>query len=136
MKILRYLLFIPVSLIVISLIYLLFGLLLYWFIGLSKFWLMVILIFFGGMIWGIFKMLSALIMVLISKLSPSFEFAFWTILVLSIINGIWEIVNAWSMDINYSGKVIFVAIVYSILVVELTFALIIGSFSTEETYYD
>jgi len=136
MKFLRYLLFIPVSLIVISLIYLLFGLLLYWFIGLSTFWLMVILIFFGSIIWGIFKMLSALIMGLTSKLSPSFEFAIWTILVLSIINGIWAIVNAWSMDINYSGKVIFGAIVYSILVVELTYALIIGSGSTKETYYD
>ena len=81
-------------------------------------------------------MLSSLIMSLTSKLSPSFEFAFWTILVLSIINGIWAIVNTWSMDINYSGKVILGAIVYSILVVELTFALILGSASTEKTYYD
>ena len=132
MKFIRYLLFIPISLIVISLIYLLFGLLLYWFIGLSTFWLVVILIFFGSMIWGIFKMLSALIMGFTSKLSPSFEFAFWTIVVLSVINGIWAIVNAWSLDVNYSGKVVFGAIVYTVLIFELTLALIMGSASLEE----
>jgi len=127
MKYLRYLLFVPVTFIIISLIYLLFSFLLYWFIGLSKFWLIVILVFFGGTIWQIFKILSALIMNFTSKISPSFEFAFWTIIVLSILNGILAIVNAWSMDISYSSKVVFGAIIYSVLVFELTLALIIGS---------
>jgi len=132
MKYLRYLLFVPVTFIIISLIYLLFSFLLYWFIGLSKFWLIVILVFFGGTIWQIFKILSALIMNFTSKISPSFEFAFWTIIVLSILNGILAIVNAWSMDISYSSKVVFGAIIYSVLVFELTLALIIGSTTSEE----
>jgi hypothetical protein len=136
MKFLRYLLFIPICILVISLIYWLFALLLTWFIGLSTFWLIAILIFFGSMIWGIFKMLSALIMGFTSKISPSFEFAFWTITVLSVLNGIFAVYNTWTMDINYSGKVIFGAIVFTILVVELTFALVLGSGSMEETYYD
>jgi len=46
---------------------------------------------------------------------------------LSELNGILAIVNAWSMDINYSGKVVFGAIVYTVLVFELTLALIMGS---------
>ena len=132
MKYLRYLLFVPVTFIIISLIYLLFSFLLCWFIGLSKFWLIVILVFFGGTIWQIFKILSALIMNFTSKISPSFEFAFWTIIVLSILNGILAIVNAWSMDISYSSKVVFGAIIYSVLVFELTLALIIGSTTSEE----
>ena len=132
MKYLRYLLFIPVTFIIISLIYLLFNFLLYWFIGLSTFWLILILVFFGGTIWQIFKILSALIMNFTSKLSPSIEFAFWTIVALSVLNGILAIINAWSMDINYSSKVVFGAIIYSVLVFELTLALIIGSTTSEK----
>ena len=132
MKFLRYLIFIPICFVVLGIIYWLFGLLLSWFIGLSTFWLIAILLFFGGAIWGLFKALSGVLMGLTSKISPSFEFAFWTVLVLSAINGIWTIVNAWSMDINYSGKVIFGAIVFTVLIVELTFALIMGAAAFEE----
>lgn len=132
MKFLRYLIFIPICLVVLGIIYWLFGLLLSWFIGLSTFWLIAILLFFGGGIWGLFKVLSGVLMGLTSKISPSFEFSFWTVLILSAINGIWTIVNAWSMDINYSGKVIFGAIVFTILIVELTFALIMGAAAFEE----
>ena len=127
MKFLRYLIFIPICVVVIGIIYWLFGLLLIWFIGLSTFWLIIILIFFGGAIWGLFKGLSALLMGLTSKISPSSEFAFFTVLALSAINGIWAIVNAWSMDINYSGQVIFAAIIFTFLILELTFALIVGA---------
>jgi hypothetical protein len=94
MKFLRYLIFIPICFVVLGIIYWLFGLLLSWFIGLSTFWLIAILLFFGGAIWGLFKGLSGVLMGLTSKISPSFEFAFWTVLVLSAVNGIWTIVNA------------------------------------------
>lgn len=86
--------------------------------------------------WGIFKMLSAFIMSFTSKISPSFEFAFWTITVLSVLNGISALYNIWTIDTNYSGQLIFGAIVCTMLIVELTFALILGSASMEETYYD
>jgi hypothetical protein len=35
------------------------------------------------------------------------------------------------MDINYSGKVIFGAIVFTILIIELTIALILGAVASE-----
>jgi len=70
-----------------------------------------------------------------SMLAPNRMFSFWTVLILSIINGIGTIYNSWTMDVNYSGEVIFGAIVFTILVLELTFALIYGSVAAiEETY--
>lgn len=135
MKLIRYILFIPVCFLALGIVYWGFSHLLIWFIGLSTFWLIVILIFFGGAIWGLFKGLSAMLMSFTSMLAPNRMFSFWTVLVLSIINGIWAIYNSWTMDVNYSGKVIFGAIVFTILVLELTFALIYGSAAaTEEAY--
>lgn len=90
----------------------------------------------GSLIWRIFKALSAVIMAFTSKISPSFNFAFWTITVLSSINGIWAIYNSWILEIAYSRKVLFGVIIFNILVIELTFALIQGSSSTEDTYYE
>ena len=134
MKLIRYILFIPVCFLAIGIVYFSFGLLLTWFIGLSAFWLIGILLFFGGTIWGLFKGLSAMFMSFSSKLAPNRMFSFRTVLILSIVNGIWTIYNFWTMDVNYSGKVIFGAIVFTILVLELTFALIYGSaVAPEET---
>jgi len=135
MKLIRYILFIPVCFLALGIVYWGFSHLLTWFIGLSTFWLIVILIFFGRAIWGLFTGLSAMLMSFTSMLAPNRMFSFWTVLILSIINGIGTIYNSWTMDVNYSGEVIFGAIVFTILVLELTFALIYGSVAAiEETY--
>lgn len=76
-----------------------------------------------------------MLMSLTSMISPNRAFSFWTVLILSIINGIWTIYNSWTMDINYSGKVIFGSIIFTILVLELTFALIYGSVTAMEEDY-
>jgi len=135
MKLIRYIFFIPICFLALGLVYWGFGFLMNWFINLSTFWMIIILIFFGGAIWGIFKGLSALLMSFASQISPNKNFSFWTILVLSGINGIWAIYNSWTMPINYSGKIIFAAIVMTILILELTFALIYGAAATIEDEY-
>ncbi len=127
MKLIRSILFIPICFLALGIVYWAFGHLLTWFIGLSTFWLILFLIFFSGAIWGIFLSLTSMLMTFTSMIAPNRMFSFWTILVLSIINGIWTIYNTWTMDVNYSGKVIFGSIVLTILVLQLTFALIIGS---------
>ena len=132
MKLIRYIVFIPLCFLALGIVYWAFGHLLSWFIGLSTFWLIVILILFGSAIWGLFQGLSSMLMRLTSMVSPNRLFSFWTVLILSIINGVWTIYNSWTMEINYSGKVIFGAIVFTILVIELTFALIYGSATTME----
>lgn len=132
MNFLRYLAFLPVSILVIGLIYYLFGLLSSWFFGLSTFWLIVVLFLLGGMIWGLFSSLSAMVMSLISKVSPNSKFALWTIAVLSVIYGLLAITAVWSNDVVYSGKLLFAAIGYTVLVIMLTLALIAGSVSAVE----
>jgi hypothetical protein len=132
MKFLRYLVFLPICILVIGLIYYLFGLLSSWLFGLSTFWLVVVILFLGSMIWGLFSGLSAAVMGFVSKISPSFKFAFWTIAVLSVLFGILAIISVWSLNINYSGKLLFAAIAYTVLVIQLTFGLIAGSASLEE----
>lgn len=135
MKIIRYLIFIPICLFVISLVYTLFAYLLSWFVTLGTFWLILIFFLFGGAIWGLFKGLSALLMSFTSRISPNLQFSFWSVLIISGINGIWTIVNTWTMDINYSFKVIFASIIFTILIIELTMALIMGSAASLEEEY-
>lgn len=72
-------------------------------------------------------MLSALLMNLSSKLSPNKNFSFWTILVLSCLNGIWTIYNFWALPIDFGGKEIFAGIVLTTLIIELTLALMYGA---------
>ena len=127
MKFIRYILSIPIYFLAISIVYWAFGHLLTWFIGLSLFGLLFMLFFFGGMIWGVFLALSAILMRFTSMIVPNKMFGFWTVLVLSIINGIYTIHNIWKMDVNSNDIALFGAIIFTILVLELTFALIYGS---------
>lgn len=126
MKLIRYILFIIVCLLVLGIVYWSFGQLLSWFLSLSIFWLIVIAIF-GSMLWRLFKFLSGMLIGVASLFVPNRIFGFWTVLLLSILYGIWIIYNSWTMDIDYSGKVIFIAIVFTYLVIGLTYALISGS---------
>jgi len=135
MKLIRYILFLPICFMALGIVYWGFNHLLSWFIGLSTFWLIVVLLLLGGTIWFFFKILSAFLIHYTSMLAPSRTFSFWTIFALSLFNGIWAIYNTWTLDLNYSSNIIFGAIVFSILVLELTFALIYGSvIVTKETY--
>lgn len=127
MKLIRTLLVIPACLIALGIVYWAFGLLLLWFIGLSKFWFIVVLIFFGGAIWGLFTAISAGLTMLTSMISPNKLFSFWTVVVLSVLFGGRAIYRAWTLDLEYSGKVIFGMIIYTILVLEITYVLIHGS---------
>lgn len=127
MNIIRYLLFFPICLIALGIINWAFGHLVLWFMGLSTFWLIVVLLFFGSLIWGLFRALSGMFVALTSAISPNKNVSFWTITVLSILNGFGMIYNAWTLEDDYSGKMIFAAIVFTVLVIELTFALILGA---------
>ena len=136
MKILRYILFIPTLLISFGIIYFLFALLMLWFINLSSFWLIFILFFASSIIWGLFQGITSFIINLTSKISPNKMFSFWSALIISIIYGIGTIYNSWSMDVKYSGKIIFFLIIYSTLVVQPTIAIIIGAASAVEEEYE
>jgi len=134
-KIIRFLVFIPLSIIVMGIINLGLGHLFIWFIGLSKFWFIVILLFLSGTIWSLFKLLASFLIMLASLISPSVIISLVTFIVLSIANGIYLIYKFWNFKENYSGWETFGAVLASFLVVELTWALITGTIAGSEEHY-
>lgn len=131
-KILRFLLFFPICLVAMGLVNWGLATLLVWFMGLSGFWLFVVIFILGGTIWGLFKMLSGLLLMLASFISPVKWMGSITISVLTIANGIYLGYKTWTLKDDYSGWEIFGAIIFTLLILELTFALIQGSLIAEE----
>jgi hypothetical protein len=134
-KILRFLLFFPICFIAMAIVNWGLGHLLIWFFGLSKFWFFVLIIFLGGTIWGLFKMLASLLVMLAARISPIKWLGILTILILALINGGILSYNLWTLKEDYSGWETFGAVIATLLVLELTFALIIGATTASEEHY-
>lgn len=132
MTIVRYLLTIPVCLATIGVVYWAFEQLVFWFLGFDIFWLVVILFLIGGTIWGIFQLFSFIMTGLASLISPNKQFSFWTIAIISLIYALTSIIGTWSTNYVYNGKVIFVLVMFTLLVSELTLSLIFGAYSALE----
>lgn len=134
-KILRFLIFFPICFIAMAIVNWGLGHLLIWFLGLSKFWFFVVFIFFGGTIWGLFKMVAALLVMLAAYISPIKGLGTVTISILALINGGNLGYNLWTLKEDYSGRETFGAVIATLLVLELTVALIIGSKVASEEHY-
>lgn len=134
-KILRFLIFFPICFIAMAIVNWGLGHLLIWFLGLSKFWFFVVFIFFGGTIWGLFKMLASLLVMLAAYISPIKWLGTVTISILALINGGNLGYHLWTLKEDYSGWETFGAVIATLLVLELTFALIIGATAASEEHY-
>ena len=134
-KILRFLIFFPICFIAMAVVNWGLGHLLIWFLGLSKFWFFIVIIFLGGTIWGLFKLLASLIVMLASYISPIKWLGTLTISILALINGGILGYNLWTLKEDYSGWETFGAVIATLLVLELTFALIIGAMAASEKHY-
>ncbi len=134
-KILRFLIFFPICFIAMAIVNWGLGHLLIWFIGLSKFWFIVVILFLGGTIWGLFKMLASLLVMLAAYISPIKWLGTLTISILALINGGILGYNLWTLKEDYSGWETFGAVIATLLVLELTFALIYGAAAASEEHY-
>lgn len=134
-KILRFLIFFPICFIAMAIVNWGLGHLLIWFLGLSKFWFFIVIIFLGGSIWGLFKMLASLLVMLASYISPIKWLGTLTISILALINGGILGYNFWTLKEDYSGWETFGAVIATLLVLQLTFALIIGATAASEEHY-
>ena len=130
-KILRFLLFFPICFLAMGLVNWGLVILLVWFMGLSGFWAILVSFFLIGAIWGLFVMISGLLMMLASFISPVKWMGSITISVLAIANGIYICYKTWTLKGDYSGWEIFSAYIFTVLILELTFALIQGSLLAE-----
>jgi hypothetical protein len=134
-KILRFLIFFPICFIAMAIVNWGLGHLLIWFMGLSKFWFFIVIFFLGGAIWGLFKMLASLLVMLAAYISPIKWLSLATISILALINGGYLGYVVWTLKDDYSGWETFGAVIATLLVLELTFALINGSILASEEHY-
>jgi hypothetical protein len=134
LNVLRVIIFIPICLLAMSIVNWGLGHLMTWFVGLSKLWFIIVVFFFGGTIWGLFKLLASLLVMLAAYVSPHKWIGLATIGVLAIINGVLLGIEIWTLPIRYSGWNIFCCVMATLLVLELTLALVVGAASAIEEY--
>jgi hypothetical protein len=128
MKAIRYIIFIPIIFFIIGIVYTLLPLTLFGLVSLSKFWLIVFLIFFGGLTAVIFQLLPGGLAWLSSKISPSKNFAFYTILTISVLLAIVVIYGYWlSPAINGTGFGIFLGIMLTCLTIGFATSFSVGA---------
>jgi hypothetical protein len=134
MKAIRWMLYIPLCLIVIALIQFLFGLL---FVGiaslhLSVFWLIVGLFVLGGIFWGLFRMLSMGISMLTVFFCPDHKIGSYIFSILTFIGFVWAIIRLWTIQDDLKGDVLVGCIVITILYIQLGVMIIYAALSSNE----
>ena len=128
MKAIRYIIFIPIIFVIIALVYTLLPLSLFGLMNLSRFWLIVLLIFFGGLTVGLFAFLPGGITWLSAKISPNKEFAFYSILTISVLLGILQIYSYWTNpDLTQNGFGTFLGIMLTCLTIGFAASLSVGA---------
>lgn len=122
MKILGYIIYPPICLITLGLIYWGFGWLAYWLFSQGfLFWFIVLSLFFAFIyyIWKLFRGISNILLGIISFTSPDSKYNFWWVFGIGIINAAYAIYKGWKVDMTWVAF-----IVYILLVVLLTGAVI------------
>jgi hypothetical protein len=128
MKALRFLIFIPIIIVIIETLFILMPLPLIWLMGLSKIWLIAMLIFFGALLMGIFLFLPGAISYITSKISPNTNFAFYITLVFSSLLAISHIIYYWNTnDFVDSGINTMYKIIFSCLTIGFSISISIGA---------
>lgn len=140
MKKLKFVLFIPASLMALGIINLTFMRLLNWTIertdqwynDLHIFYFILLVPLFWGVIWGIFKLSAIGIAALLIPVSPDKKFSLYVLGIFSLLNCLALIIHYWFRDINYSWKVVFMSLIITAFIVDFS-ASIVMVFSKRES---
>lgn len=128
MKTIRYIIFIPIVFMIVELVYILLPLSLFGLMALSKSWLIILLIFFGGLAVAVFTLLPGGITWLSAKIVPNKNFAFYSVLTISVLLGISQIYGYWTMPgLTENGLSIFLRIMLTCLTIGFTISLSVGA---------
>lgn len=128
MKAIRYIIFIPIIFLIIGTVYNLLPWSLFHLMSLSKFWLIILLIFFGGLTIAIFQLLPGVITWLSAKISPNKNFAFYSILIISVLLAIIKIYSYWTTpEITENGFSTFLGILLTCLTIGFAASLSVGA---------
>lgn len=140
MKTLRFILFIPVCLILLAFISWIFMNLLNWTIDKTNQWyndlhliyFILLIPVFWGIIWGIFKLSAIGLAALLIPVSPDKKFSLYTLGVFSLVNCLVLIIYYWFRDINYSWKVVLMSMIITAFIVDFS-ASIVMVFSKKDS---
>jgi hypothetical protein len=122
--IIRFIIFIPICLIIFWLIYLWFTYLIVFFLNLNIFLLIFITIFLWAFIWWLFKYITFYIIYFTSLIMPYKNIRLWWIISFAIINWITMIYNTFT----YVETNLFFKIIISLLILEMTWAICIWGY--------
>lgn len=118
----------PVIFLIVALVYAIIPLGLFGLMNLGKLWLIIFLIFFGGLAILVFSLLPGGIAWLSAKISPSKNFAFYYISIISGLLGILQIYSyCTSSDLTNSGYGILLLITLSCLTIGFATSLSVGA---------
>jgi len=133
MKKLKYVLFIPVTLAAIVLINLAFMSLLnwtvdktlQWYFDLNTIFFILLVPFFWGTIWGIFKLAALGMAALLIPVSPDKKFSIYTLGVFSLINCLVLVLHYWMCDVNYSWSAILMSLIITMFIVDFSASIVL-----------
>ena len=133
MKKLKFIFFIPVCLITLGIISYVFMRLLNWTIDKTGQWyndldliyFILLIPFFWGTIWGIFKLSAVGLATLLIPVSPDKNFSLYSLGFLSIINCISLIIYYWTREVNYSWKVILMSMIISGFIMDFSASIVL-----------
>jgi hypothetical protein len=128
MKAIRYIIFIPIIFVIVGLVYTLLPLSLFGLMALSQFWIIILLIVFGGLTVAIFGFLPGGITWLSAKISPNKNFAFYSILTISVLLGVSQIYGYWTNpDLTENGIGRLLGILLTCLTIGFATSLSVGA---------
>lgn len=140
MKKLKYIVFVSVSLIALGLINLAFMRLLNWTIERTNQWyndlnllfFILLIPFFWGVIWTIFKLTAIGMAALLIPVSPDKKFSLYILGICSLLNCLALILHYWLRDGNYSWQIVLMLMIITAFIVDFS-ASIVMVFSKKES---
>lgn len=132
MKTVKYLLFIPLSVLVFGLVNLVFIKSLdwsiektaHWYENIDVFYFFVIAPLFWGTIWGLFKLATVGLAVAFIPASPHRKFSIYTLMLLSAVNALALIVYYWSHDSEFNWQTILLKTIITIFILDFSFSIV------------
>ena len=95
-----------------------------WYNNLHIFYFVLLIPFFWGTIWGIFKLTAIGIAALLMPVSPDKKFSLYTVAIFSLFDCLFLILHFWLRDVNYSWKVILMLLIITAFIVDFSASIV------------
>jgi hypothetical protein len=105
-----------------------------WYKEISIFYFILIIPFFWGTIWSVFKLSAVGLAALMIPVSPRKKFSLYTISVFSIINTMALIGFYWSRDIDYSWRTVLMTSIITVFILDFSTTIVLVFAKKERLY--